>query len=78
MSVLVKGMKMPKACCECGFNHCSQSRDDDTCELLNKGIPQLFVLADRLPDCPLVEVPCGVMPRDAEIEVVRKASEDDA
>lgn len=57
MSVLIKDMKMPKACCECGFNHCSQSRDDDTCELLNKGIPQLFVLADRLPDCPLVEVP---------------------
>ena len=57
MSVLVKGVKMPKACCECGFNHCSQSRDDDTCLLLGKGIPQLFVLADRLPDCPLVEVP---------------------
>lgn len=57
MSVLVKGMKMPKACCECGFNHCSQSRDDDTCLLLDKGISQLFVLVDRLPDCPLVEVP---------------------
>lgn len=57
MSVLIKGMKMPKACCECGFNHCSQSRDDDTCLLLDKGISQLFVLVDRLPDCPLVEVP---------------------
>ena len=56
MSILIKGMEMPKACCECGFNHSSQFRDDDTCELLNKGIPQLFVLADRLPDCPLVEV----------------------
>lgn len=57
MSVLIKGMKMPKSCCECGFNHCSQSRDDDTCLLLDKGISQLFVLVDRLPDCPLVEVP---------------------
>ena len=57
MSILIKGMEMPKAWCECGFNHSSQFRDDDTCELLNKGIPQLFVLADRLPDCPLVEVP---------------------
>lgn len=57
MSILIKGMKMPKACCECGFNHCSQSRDDDTCLLLDKGIPQLFVLVDRLPDCPLVEIP---------------------
>lgn len=57
MSVLIKGMKMPKACCECGFNHCSQSRDDDTCLLLGKGISQLFILVDRLPDCPLVEVP---------------------
>lgn len=56
MSVLIKGMEMPKACCECGFNHCSQFRDDDTCLLLDKGISQLFVLVDRLPDCPLVEV----------------------
>ena len=42
MSILIKGMKIPKDCQHC-FNHFDCGR--------------LHILGERHPDCPLVEVP---------------------
>ena len=52
MSVLIKGMEMPKNCEECPLNHYE-------CALLEKSseeIMQYFGGDCRHPDCPLVEV----------------------
>ena len=45
MSVLIKGMKMPKCCDECDF---IQHGGDDWCYITEKEIPC---------DCPLIELP---------------------
>lgn len=47
MSVLVKGMEMPRCCAECGI-------DVDSCKLWEEFIKRR---EERHPDCPLVEVP---------------------
>lgn len=50
MSILIKGAKMPKWCIGCP---CCD-KDLQICEVLKKDIP---VFEDKLPDCPLVEIP---------------------
>lgn len=57
MSILIKGMKMPKSCSDCFMHSCSVFTDHDTCMALKKDIWKLGVLVERLEDCPLVEVP---------------------
>ena len=57
MSVLIKGMEMPKSCEKCPF--CIVNRhdrgDDSLCRLINK---EVFTFMRSLPqDCPLVPVP---------------------
>ena len=47
MSVLVKGMKMPENCYDCGFEHQSY------CFLIDESVESL----DRPEHCPLVEIP---------------------
>ena len=51
MSVLVKGMKMPKHCAECGFLETEYTLE---CNCLRKIMQGIFEGRDR--DCPLVEV----------------------
>ena len=57
MSVLVKNMKMPKSCYECKFD----LRTDICSAFCNWETehPYSIMAMDRLPDCPLVEVPDG-------------------
>lgn len=57
MSVIVKGMKMPKSCIECVINH-SFFRVLKCSELKGmKGFKKLPHEHDRHPDCPLVALP---------------------
>lgn len=51
MSVLIKKMGMPK---ECGDCPCFSEGEDDICQLLWKSTA---MHGERLPNCPLVEVP---------------------
>lgn len=56
MSVLIKGMKMPKTCDECDFNYdsfrCILPIKDN--EFFSNGH---YLETDRLPNCPLIELP---------------------
>lgn len=56
MSILIKGMEMPKSCSDCFMHSCSIFTDHDTCMALKKDIWKLGVLVERLEDCPLIEV----------------------
>jgi len=51
MSVLIKGMEMPKCCIDCTLLY-----DSFACMPLGKGIDWGTSGKERLPDCPLVEV----------------------
>ena len=57
MSVLVKNMKMPKSCNECKLD----LRTDICSAFCNWEIehPYSIMAMDRLPGCPLIEVPDG-------------------
>lgn len=50
MSVLFKGMKMPKSCWECRCRDC-----EDFCVLLNVDCTETY--GKRLDNCPLIELP---------------------
>jgi len=56
MSILIKGMKMPKTCDECDFNYdafrCILPIKDN--EFFSNGN---YLETDRLPNCPLIELP---------------------
>lgn len=59
MSVLVKGMEIPKSCGECPLDY-----DSIACRATNKEFPNRSsddgfdaYCNTRMPDCPLVEVP---------------------
>ena len=52
MSVLIKGMDMPKNCKHCKFRKTELQEDPDWCLISEES---LFELAEN--DCPLIEVP---------------------
>ena len=52
MSVMIKGMKMPKSCSECPLDY-----DEMRCNALNKNYEDEDYLKKRLPDCPLINLP---------------------
>jgi hypothetical protein len=52
MSILIKGMKMPKTCRECPLE---QPYDGYNCAITGKSYS--WALSDRPSDCPLVPVP---------------------
>lgn len=55
MSILVKGVKMPRCCEVCPFNY-----DYYRCEALGDRFDdreEIDMETQRLPDCPLVEIP---------------------
>lgn len=55
MSVLVKGMQMPKSCCKCEYSYCEPISGLSRCNLTN-----LFIHDnnDKFPEsCPLIELP---------------------
>ena len=54
MSILIKGMEMPKGCWYCPMIKVHHITGKQYCGKSLKGISDNFV---RLPDCPLVEVP---------------------
>lgn len=65
MSILVKGVKMPRCCEVCPFNY-----DYYRCEALGDKFDdreEIDMETQRLPDCPLVEMPS----RADVVEVVR-------
>lgn len=51
MSILIKGMEMPKNCWSCPFHD-----DVDDCILLNQSCMKVWGETKRLDDCPLVEI----------------------
>lgn len=52
MSVLIKGMEMPKHCWQCHYHD-----DVDDCILLNQSCMVVYGEYKRHPDCPLIPVP---------------------
>ena len=58
MSIIVKGMEMPKSCFYCPF-HEKVNPDDYVCMALNKEFEETFslIVGKRHNDCPLVPVP---------------------
>ena len=58
MSVLVKGMEIPKSCFYCPFRE-KVNPDDYVCMALNKEFEETFslIVGKRHKDCPLIEVP---------------------
>lgn len=70
MSVLIKGMKMPKSCMNCMFcGFAGANCELDTC--LITGSAQKHIPHSKMPDCPLIEVPDGhgrLIDADALIE----------
>lgn len=68
MSVLIKGMEMPKSCYECKLD-----LRTDICKAFcewNAEYPYSIRATDRLPDCPLSEVPCEDMVLRASVEYI--------
>ena len=62
MSVIVKGMGMPKNCAFCHLSHWNKIDELTGCELHQKHIPKSdkeFWEKDRPDWCPLIEVPDG-------------------
>ena len=57
MSILIKGMEMPKSCSKCKFRKTELEEDPDWCLISGES---LFYLAEN--DCPLIEVPEDVQP----------------
>ncbi|MBQ3329954.1 MAG: hypothetical protein IJG87_02120 [Ruminococcus sp.] len=54
MSILIKGMKMPKDCNDCKLVDYDPVRLYDFCAVLNVDIADS---STRLPNCPLIEMP---------------------
>ena len=52
MSTFIKGMKVPKCCFDCPFNPSSLY-----CYITHSEIDRDDEYYDRLPDCPIVELP---------------------
>lgn len=52
MSTLIKGMKVPKCCSDCPFNPSSLY-----CSITHSEIDRDDEFYDKLPDCPIVELP---------------------
>ena len=52
MSILIKGIKIPKRCIDCPFNPSSLY-----CSITHSEIDRDDEYYDRLPDCPIVELP---------------------
>lgn len=60
MSILIKGMKMPKNCHECGFKSWTHSalKGSWFCPLRRKFLStRVIIQGKRYSDCPLVEIP---------------------
>ena len=57
MSILIKGMKMPKSCFYCPFRE-KVNPDDYVCMALNKEFEETFslIVGKRHKDCPLADV----------------------
>ena len=56
MSILIKGMEMPKNCAECRFRqyeYCDMQRQD----VYAVNIMDYALSLERHPDCPLIELP---------------------
>ena len=60
MSVLIKGMKMPKCCMDCPCFSSTILDDEQWCGAMRRGLGKYFkqciALRKRHDDCPLIEV----------------------
>lgn len=62
MSILIRGMEMPKRCCSCFLCYADQDSEHNVdwicaplCKIVNKG--SIIQPEIKLDDCPLVELP---------------------
>lgn len=56
MSVLVKGMEMPKSCSDCFYEY-ETLKGETCCAICNGSISNDESFSKRIPSCPLVEIP---------------------
>lgn len=74
MSVLIKGMEMPRNCCECAIRSYDANGQEEYCPIT--GIECLSI--GRQDDCPLVEIPVSyvrLIDADAVIEKANHEAE---
>ena len=58
MSVMIKGMEMPKSCGDCNFYYADYEEGTASCLATSCYVqPHHYHKDNRDPDCPLVEVP---------------------
>jgi len=56
MSVLIRGMEMPKSCSDCLYEY-ETLKGETKCAICNGSIPNDESFSKRIPSCPMVEVP---------------------
>lgn len=56
MSVLIKGVEMPKTCSGCDLERFDEYEMTHECPLIYNGLTNKVRIFDRRSDCPLVEV----------------------
>lgn len=72
MSVIVRGMGMPKNCFSCACASYYERLDKAMCDLTNKQLDQKVWKKERHPNCPLVEVNETLFSADNAREFLRE------
>ncbi len=57
MSILIKGMEMPKTCWDCACSNYYESIDEAMCDITDEQLDYMLWKCERHPDCPLIELP---------------------
>ena len=57
MSILIKGMEMPKTCWDCACSIYYESQDKAMCDITDETLDYILWKRERRPDCPLIELP---------------------
>ena len=56
MSILIRGMEMPKSCSDCFYEY-ETLKGETCCAICNGSISNDESFSKRIPSCPLVEIP---------------------
>ena len=73
MGVYIKGMEMPKRCCECRLSTCHSFKERPLCDVLVEYMSYGEWEAKRLDNCPLVPIPPhgGLIEKNAVFKLIQ-------
>ena len=57
MSIIIKGMEMPKTCWDCACSNYYESIGEAMCDITDGQLDYMLWKCERHPDCPLIELP---------------------